>query len=315
MAKKKREYTLAEYVAGVSLEEYLASLEAEEKRKENQKYDDDISSSKKEGFDVVKVFLEKYEEIFDSEIESKKYLYYHKLNELGEKAQNGDNEALMNIMAYALKNWAPQRMLKKSKAFETTFDRDDVVQTIIIAVLDAVRDYDKGTNKDFRNFAGYLKEWVESQIKSEARESAPIKFPKGKKITDEETGEEFFLNEKGQRCKITYIYIDGFTGEDDESSIDIQDTSDQYAEFEQREEDREFIQSLLSWPNQVGEVLIEYYGIRTPFDTKKTMAEVAEKTGLTLKQVRTRLEKGRKAFSNMYPQYSDLLNEEKTKTA
>ncbi len=308
MAKKaKPEYSLNEYISGISLDEFEQNLTASLAEKESADFGSNLAVG---SFDVTAFFKERYAELFDDITNSKKHLYYHRLDNLVILAQAGNKDAELDIMAYALKNWAPHKMLSRSNAFESVVDKDDIVQVILMATMSAIKGFDEGAKDEFSNFAGYLKYWVDAQVKNTAKNSAPIKFPKGKKRKDAETGEEYFLNDKGQRCNISYIYIDGFANGDDDDSFDLPDREDQYADFEQAEEDNDFVNRLLSWPNRVGEVLVEYYGIRTPADEKKTIAEVALKTGLTVKQVRTRLEKGKKAIMAMYPKLAALMTDD-----
>ena len=67
---------------------------------------------------------------------------------------------------------------------------------------------------------------------------------------------------------------------------------------------KEFVNSIKSWPDRIGDVVLTYYGIAAE-DCQKTLQATAETLGMTVKQVRSRLEKGRKIIKEMYSEYSD----------
>ena len=70
--------------------------------------------------------------------------------------------------------------------------------------------------------------------------------------------------------KISYIYIDGFKLDDEESRIEIPDPSNEYEQFEDVELDKEFVNSIKSWPDRIGDVVLTYYGIAAE-DCQKTL--------------------------------------------
>ena len=86
--------------------------------------------------------------------------------------------------------------------------------------------------------------------------------------------------------------------------IEIPDPSNEYEQFEDVELDKEFVNSIKSWPDRIGDVVLTYYGIAAE-DCQKTLQATAETLGMTVKQVRSRLEKGRKIIKEMYSKYSD----------
>lgn len=301
MPKKAiKKYSLEDYISGVTLEEFE---QAQKKQAETKVFINEDSETAL-SFNLMREMAKKYNEVFDNNYQSKKYLYYKRLDDLVVKAKNGDQDATEEILAYALHNWQPHAMQERFNIWKENTDEDDLTQAIAVSVLSAIRTF-KFEDDCFKNFAGYLKSWVIGDLKALQINSAPIKILNSR--LEKDFNGEIIQTENGQERKITYVYFDGFRDENGElsASVDIKDSVDDYQAFEDRESDKEFIENLKKMPDKIGEVLITYYGIATPKDSKKTLQATADMLGLSVKQVRSRLAKGQKILKDLYPQYSD----------
>lgn len=295
MAKKNKGYSLEDYIAGISLDEF-------EKNQTQLKEKKPVEESTNSGsYNLLNEMTRKYNEIFCSDFQTKKYLYYKRLDDLVIKAQAGDETAVCEIIAFALHNWQPNAMRERYHIWKGNTDTDDLVQGICMSVLNAIRTF-KFEDNCFKNFAGYLRAWVQGDLKASQINSAPIKI-KTSQIIKDENGE--MIQTDAQNKKITYVFLDGFA--DNDEKIDIRDNTDDYAALEDAEADAEFVENIKKWPDRIGEVMITYYGIASPADSQKTLQKTAEVLGLSVKQVRTRLEKGRKIIEELYPQYKDVM--------
>lgn len=295
MAKKNKGYSLEDYIAGISLDEF-------EKNQTQLKEKKPVEESANSGsYNLLNEMTRKYNEIFCSDFQTKKYLYYKRLDDLVIKAQAGDETAVCEIIAFALHNWQPNAMRERYHIWNGNTDTDDLVQGICMSVLNAIRTF-KFEDNCFKNFAGYLRAWVQGDLKASQINSAPIKI-KTSQIIKDENGE--MIQTDAQNKKITYVFLDGFA--DNDEKIDIRDNTDDYAALEDAEADAEFVANIKKWPDRIGEVMITYYGIASPADSQKTLQKTAEVLGLSVKQVRTRLEKGRKIIEELYPQYKDVM--------
>lgn len=297
MAKKSKGYSLEDYIAGISLDEFEKSQMEIQVRAESSK-DDSVASG---SYNLLSEMSRKYNEVFNSEFQTKKYLYYKRLDDLVIRAQAGDNEAVSEIIAFALHNWQPSTMRERYHIWNGNTDADDLTQGICMSVLNAIRTF-RFENNCFKNFAGYLKAWVQEDLKTSQINSAPIKI-KNSNFNKDEKG-EVVQTDKGNR-RISYIYLDGFS--ENEAKIDIRDDTNDYEALEDAEADAEFVEKLKQWPDRIGEVIITYYGISSPKDSQKTLQKTADVLDLSVKQVRTRLDKGRKIIEEMYPQYADMI--------
>ena len=299
MAKKTtKEYSLEDYICGMSRDEFeenqLKLVEAK-----NYEYTERDTGC---GFNLLREMNKIYKSVFVAEFQSKKYLYYKRLDDLVIKAKGGNREATLEIMAYALHSWNPNAMVQKFHMWNGNTDSDDVTQVICLSVLSAIQTF-KIEENCFKNFAGYLKAWVIGDLKSAQIDSAPIKSA-GSAIVENDNGEQEQVAKNNSGSKISYLYIDGFKLDDEESRIEIPDPSNEYEQFEDVELDKEFVNSIKSWPDRIGDVVLTYYGIAAE-DCQKTLQATAETLGMTVKQVRSRLEKGRKIIKEMYSEYSD----------
>lgn len=295
MAKKNKGYSLEDYIAGISLDEF-------EKNQTQLKEKKPVEESANSGsYNLLNEMTRKYNEIFCSDFQAKKYLYYKRLDDLVIKAQAGDETAVCEIIAFALHNWQPNAMRERYHIWNGNTDTDDVTQGICMSVLNAIRTF-KFEDNCFKNFAGYLRAWVQGDLKASQINSAPIKI-KTSQIIKDENGE--MIHTDAQNRKLTYVFLDGFA--DNDEKIDIRDNTDDYAALEDAEADAEFVANIKKWPDRIGEVMITYYGIASPADSQKTLQKTAEVLGLSVKQVRTRLEKGRKIIEELYPQYKDVM--------
>lgn len=280
--KKDRVYSLQDYVAGISYDEFEEALQREKvKRLEN--------SREATKFDLASQMEKVWQENYSTSFASKHYLYYQHLDDLVIRAQQGDAEATKEIVAFALHSYQPHAMVQKYRAWHSVGE-DDFCQIVCMATLEAIDRYTFDI-VGFNNFAGFLKSWVVSRLKEAQIASSPIR----QKNKDDR-----------EKNPITYILIDGFSCED-ENSFDIPDKRDAYTELEGNEF---FIETLKTLPNRIGEVLVTYYGIDNPLCQGRTLAETAEKLGMTVKTVRTRLEKGKKIIFQMYPQYAKAFENE-----
>lgn len=295
MAKKNKGYSLEDYIAGISLDEF-------EKNQTQLKEKKPVEESTNSGsYNLLNEMTRKYNEIFCSDFQTKKYLYYKRLDDLVIKAQAGDETAVCEIIAFALHNWQPNAMRERYHIWNGNTDTDDLVQGICMSVLNAIRTF-KFEDNCFKNFAGYLRAWVQGDLKASQINSAPIKI-KTSQIIKDENGE--MIQTDAQNKKIAYVFLDGFA--DNDEKIDIRDNTNDYEALEDAEADAEFVENIKKWPDRIGEVMITYYGIASPADSQKTLQKTAEVLGLSVKQVRTRLEKGRKIIEELYPQYKDVM--------
>ncbi len=295
MAKKNKGYSLEDYIAGISLDEF-------EKNQAQLKEKKPVEESTNSGsYNLLNEMTRKYNEIFCSDFQTKKYLYYKRLDDLVIKAQAGDETAVCEIIAFALHNWQPNAMRERYHIWNGNTDTDDLTQGICMSVLNAIRTF-KFEDNCFKNFAGYLRAWVQGDLKASQINSAPIKI-KASQIIKDENGE--MIHTDAQNKRMTYVFLDGFA--DNDEKIDIRDNTDDYAALEDVEADAEFVANIKKWPDRIGEVMITYYGIASPADSQKTLQKTAEVLGLSVKQVRTRLEKGRKIIEELYPQYKDVM--------
>lgn len=301
MAKAKskkalKEYSLEDYISGISLDEFeenqLKLVEAK-----NDGYTERDTGC---GFNLLREMTKIYNAVFVSEFQTKKYLYYKRLDDLVIKAKEGDRNATVEIMAYALHSWQPNAMVQKFHMWNGNTDGDDITQIICLSVLSAIQTF-KFEENCFKNFAGYLKAWVLGDLKAAQIDSAPIKSA-GSMIVENDDGEQEQVAKNNSGGKISYLYIDGFNASEEGEKIEIPDTSNEYEQFEDLELDKEFINSIKSWPDRIGEVVVTYYGIAAT-DCQKTLQTTADTLGMSVKQVRSRLEKGRKIIKEMYPDY------------
>ena len=185
MAKKTtKEYSLEDYICGMSRDEFeenqLKLVEAK-----NDEYTERDTGC---GFNLLREMNKIYKSVFVAEFQSKKYLYYKRLDDLVIKAKGGNREATLEIMAYALHSWNPNAMVQKFHMWNGNTDSDDVTQVICLSVLSAIQTF-KIEENCFKNFAGYLKAWVIGDLKSAQIDSAPIKSA-GSAIVENDNGEQ-----------------------------------------------------------------------------------------------------------------------------
>lgn len=273
--KKKRVYSLQDYIAGVSYEEFEKQNSKISSRDPTDPLQFNLASR------LEKVWRENYRE----EFASKHYLYYQYLDNCALQAQNGDADAIEQILAFTLHSYQPHAMIEKYPAWHS-IGEDDFCQIICSAVLDAIARYTFEASK-FNNFAGFVKSLVVSKLKESQITSSPI-IQKKKKDRDENP--------------ISYVMIESAM-QDEECGFDIRDNFDSYTDLEGN---KFFIEDLKKLPDKIGDVMVVYYGLDNPLCKGRTLKETAEIVGMSVKAVRIRLEKGKEIIRRMYPQYANL---------
>lgn len=241
MAKKKKQYSLQDYIAGVSLDDFEIAQEAQS--------ENDSSDTTK--FHLAAEMDKLWQKKYSANFASKHYLYYKHLDDLVLQAQKGDEDAIKEIVAFSLHSFQPHAMARKYCSWHS-IGEDDFCQVVCLATLEAIQRYTFDI-VGFNNFAGYLKSWVTCKLKETQVVSSPI-VQKNKKERKEHP--------------FTYVLIDGFSGGEDDDGFDIADSKDDYTSLEENEL---FVEMLKSLPNRIGEVLILYYGLESPLSKKKTL--------------------------------------------
>ena len=276
MREKKPQYSLFDYAKGISYEEFDKLQEELEMKKILSGATCDMNLFLK----LNKLWKQKYEASYAS----KNYLYYKHMDNLVVPAQAGNEEAILEILAFTCHNYQPHQIYKKYPMWQGV-DENDLTSIIVVSALEAIRRFRFETN-EFHNFAGFIKAWVSFELQKAQVESSPI-----------------VQKDKAEREKhpIKFTVIEEFemtTG----NKWDVKDPAkNPYEEWEEKEMDDWFVQSLLKLPNRVGEVLVTYYGIRTPADSSRTLEETAEKLGLSVSTVRKKLEEGQRYIYKKYP--------------
>lgn len=279
--KEKRVYSLQEYIAGISYEEF---------EQQNEHEDAAHSSKDPTGFNLTGRMEKVWRENYKKDFSAKHYLYYQFLDDCVLQAQQGDTEAVVKILAFALHSYQPHAMVEKYPAWNT-ISEDDFCQIICTAVLEAIERY-AFDYSDFNNFAGYMKSMVISRLKETQISSSPIIQRK---------------KESRESNPISYIMIESAM-QDGESGFDICDDFDGYADLEGN---KFFIEDLKKLPDKIGDVMVVYYGLENPLCKKRTLKETADILGISVKAVRVRLEKGKAIIRQLYPQYANLSNGDK----
>lgn len=194
------------------------------KTKRNLKEKKPVKESANSGsYNLLNEMTRKYNEIFCSDFQTKKHLYCKRLDDLVIKAQAGDETAVCEIIAFAFHNWQPNAMRERYHIWNDNTDTDDVTQGICMSILNAIRTI-KFEDNCFKNFAGYLRAWIQGDLKASQINSAPIKI-KTSQIIKDKNGE--MIQTDAQNKKITYVFLDGFA--DNDEKIDIRDNTDDYA--------------------------------------------------------------------------------------